>query len=53
MEYDGPPLIFSILGVLVGVGVAWLLTGETGMALVFVVIGLGAVIGWRLVKARR
>lgn len=40
MNTNGPPLAFSLLGVLFGVGVAWLITGEAGMALVFLILGI-------------
>lgn len=48
-----PPLIFSLLGVIVGVGVAWLLTRESVMALIFLAVGLITVIGWRVIQNRR
>ncbi len=48
-----PPVVFSLLGVVVGVGVAWLLTRESVLALIFLVVGVVGVLGMRYVESRR
>ena len=53
MAAQQPPIIFSLLGVAVGVGVAWLITGESVMALVFLVVGVLVVLGLRFAESRR
>lgn len=53
MAGSQPPVVFSLLGVAVGVGVAWLLTGEGVMALVFLVLGVAVVLGLRVIESRR
>ncbi len=40
MNNNGPPLAFSLLGVICGVVVAWLITRDSAMALVFLVLGI-------------
>lgn len=53
MSAPQPPVVFPLLGVVVGVGVAWLLTRNGVMALVFLVLGVLVVLGLRFAESRR
>lgn len=48
-----PPLVFPLLGVAAGVAVAWLITGEGVLALIFLVLGVVGVLAMRYAESRR
>lgn len=53
MNDNGPPLVFSLLGVIFGVGVAWVITRESAMALTFLVVGSILVVALHLRRKGR
>ena len=53
MDNNPPPLIFGLLGIIVGVGVAWVITKDSQMALFVLIAAVFALVLKRVIDRRR